>query len=47
MGALSATYEPKYREPFEPLIPGVTHAPYDKIEALAAAVNDQTAAVIL
>ena len=47
MGALSATYEPKYREPFEPLIPGVTHVPYDKITALAAAVNDQTAAVIL
>lgn len=47
MGALSATYEPKYREPFEPLIPGVTHVPYDKIAALAAAVSDQTAAVIL
>jgi LysW-gamma-L-lysine/LysW-L-ornithine aminotransferase len=47
MGALSATYEPKYREPFEPLIPGVTHVPFNKIEALAAAVNDQTAAVLL
>jgi len=47
MGALSATYEPKYREPFEPLVPGVTHVPFNKIEALAAAVNDQTAAVLL
>jgi acetylornithine/LysW-gamma-L-lysine aminotransferase len=47
MGALSATYEPKYREPFEPLIPGVTHVPFNKIEALEAAVNDQTAAVLL
>lgn len=47
MGALSVTYEPKYREPFEPLIPGVTHVPYNKIAALEAAVNDQTAAVIL
>jgi acetylornithine/LysW-gamma-L-lysine aminotransferase len=47
MGALSATYEPKYREPFEPLIPGVTHVPFNKIAALEAAVNDQTAAVLL
>ena len=47
MGALSVTYEPKYREPFEPLIAGVSHVPYDRIEALAAAMTDQTAAVIV
>lgn len=47
MGALSATFEPKYREPFQPLIPGFSHIPYNKIEALDAAVDDQTAAVIL
>ncbi|MFM2032776.1 MAG: hypothetical protein RLZZ297_1541 [Chloroflexota bacterium] len=47
MGALSATYEPKYREPFEPLIAGVSHVPYDRIDALRAAINDQTAAVIV
>ncbi len=47
MGALSATWEKKYREPFEPLIPGFTHVPYNDIEALSAAVSDQTAAVIL
>ncbi|MFM2308587.1 MAG: hypothetical protein RLY87_707 [Chloroflexota bacterium] len=47
MGALSATYEPKYREPFEPLIAGVSHVPYDRIEALAAVINEQTAAVIV
>lgn len=47
MGALSATFEPKYREPFQPLIPGFSHVPYNKIEALDAAVDDQTAAVIL
>jgi LysW-gamma-L-lysine/LysW-L-ornithine aminotransferase len=47
MGALSATWEKKYREPFEPLIPGFSHVPYNAPEALQAAVTDQTAAVIL
>jgi acetylornithine/LysW-gamma-L-lysine aminotransferase len=47
MGALSATWEPKYREPFNPLIPGVSHIPFDKLDALDAAVNENTAAVIL
>lgn len=47
MGALSATWEPKYREPFLPLIEGFTHVPYDRIEALEAAVGADTAAVLL
>ena len=47
MGALSATYEPKYREPFMPLVPGFSHVPYNNLDALAEAVNDQTAAVLL
>ncbi|MDP2990179.1 MAG: acetylornithine/succinylornithine family transaminase [Kiritimatiellota bacterium] len=47
MGALSATWEKKYREPFEPLVPGFTHVPYNDSEALQAAVSDQTAALIL
>ncbi len=47
MGALSATYEPKYREPFFPLVPGFSHVPYDKLDALDAAVTERTAAVIL
>ena len=47
MGALSTTYEPKYREPFEPLIAGVTHVPYDRIEAVRAVLSDQVAAVIV
>jgi acetylornithine/LysW-gamma-L-lysine aminotransferase len=46
-GALSATYNKKYREPFEPLVPGFSHVPYNDIAALEAAVNDQTAAVML
>jgi acetylornithine/LysW-gamma-L-lysine aminotransferase len=47
MGALSATWEKKYREPFEPLVPGFSHVAYNNLEALQNAVNEQTAAVIL
>jgi LysW-gamma-L-lysine/LysW-L-ornithine aminotransferase len=47
MGALAATYEPKYREPFEPLVPGYRHVPYDKLDALDEVVDATTAAVIL
>ncbi|PDV98909.1 aspartate aminotransferase family protein [Candidatus Chloroploca asiatica] len=47
MGALSATWEPKYREPFAPLVPGFAHVPYGDTEALANRVNASTAAVLL
>ncbi len=47
MGALSATWEPKYREPFAPLVPEFVHVPFGEVEALAAAVGAETAAVIL
>ena len=47
LGALSATWEKKYREPFEPLVPGFRHIPYNDLAALDAAVTGQTAAVIL
>lgn len=46
-GALSATWEKKYREPFEPLVPGFRHIPYNNTEALEAAIGPSTAAVIL
>ncbi|MFZ5919951.1 MAG: aspartate aminotransferase family protein [Chloroflexota bacterium] len=46
-GALSATFNKKYREGFEPLVPGFSHVPFNKIEALEAAVDEGTAAVIL
>lgn len=46
-GALSATYNKKYREPFEPLLAGFQHAPYNNLDKFAAAVTDETAAVIL
>jgi [amino-group carrier protein]-gamma-(L-lysyl/L-ornithyl)-L-glutamate aminotransferase len=46
-GSLSATFNKKYREGFEPLVPGFSHVPYNNIEALEKAVNEETAAVIL
>src|SRR2546430_17689614 len=47
MGALSATWRKDFREPFEPLVPGFEHVPFNDIEALQKAVNHDTAAVIL
>lgn len=46
-GALSATWNPKYREPFEPLVPGFTHVKYNDLEAMSAAITDRTAGVVL
>ncbi len=47
MGALSLTHKAAYREPFEPLLPGVTHVPYGDIDALRAAVTGDVGAVVL
>jgi len=47
MGALSATYKTEYREGFGPLVPGFTFVPYNNFEKLSAAVDDDTAGIIL
>jgi LysW-gamma-L-lysine/LysW-L-ornithine aminotransferase len=47
MGALSATWRPEFREPFEPLVPGFVHVPFNDVAALEAAVDDSTALVLL
>ena len=47
MGALSLTGQPAKQQPFEPLPGFVTHVPYGDVDALAAAVDDDTAAVFL
>lgn len=47
MGALSLTGHDAYREPFEPMVPGVTFVPANDIGALAAAVDGETAAIFL
>jgi len=45
LGALSATF--KYRDAFEPLLPGFRFVPFNNFDKLAAAVDEDTAAVIL
>jgi acetylornithine aminotransferase len=47
MGSLALTGQPTKQAPFEPLPGDVTHVPYGDIDALAAAVDGDTAAVFL
>ena len=47
MGALSITFNPKYRKSFKPLVEKVSVSPFGDIEKLRETVNDQTAFVIL
>ena len=47
LGALSITGQPKYRAPFEPLLPGVKFVPPNDAAALEAAFSDRTAAIVL
>jgi acetylornithine/LysW-gamma-L-lysine aminotransferase len=47
MGALSATHNPHYKEPFEPLVPGFTHVPYNNLAAADKAITSETAAVLV
>jgi acetylornithine aminotransferase len=47
LGALALTSKPAYREPFEPLPGHVTFVPYGDPDALADAVDEDTAAVVL
>jgi acetylornithine/LysW-gamma-L-lysine aminotransferase len=47
MGALSLTWDKKYREPFLPLIPDIKHVAPDNPEKIREAITDKTAAVII
>lgn len=47
LGATSVTHKAAYRQPFAPLIPDVSHVPFGKLDALAEAIDEHTAAVIL
>jgi acetylornithine/N-succinyldiaminopimelate aminotransferase len=46
-GALSITGQPKYRQDFEPLVPGAKFIPVNDLEALEAAFSDRTAGIVL
>ncbi len=45
--ALTATAQPKYHAGFEPMVPGFSYVPYNDLKALEAALDDQTAAVMI
>ncbi|MEM3365054.1 MAG: aspartate aminotransferase family protein [Candidatus Methanomethyliaceae archaeon] len=47
MGALSLTWNAKYREPFMPLLDGVKFAPYGKIDKLRALVDEDVGAIFV
>ncbi|WP_319436597.1 acetylornithine transaminase [Mycobacterium sp. RTGN5] len=47
MGSLALTGQPAKQAPFEPLPGDVTHVPYGDVDALEAAVTDDTAALFL
>ncbi len=47
MGALSLTGQPSKRDPFKPLIKGITHVPYGDMGAMLKKVNKKTAMVII
>lgn len=39
--------QPKYREGFEPVPGGITHVPFNDLDALKAAISDKTCAVVM
>jgi acetylornithine/LysW-gamma-L-lysine aminotransferase len=47
MGALSATWDKKYREPFLPLVPEIKHVPPDNLDRMRDAITEKTAAVLV
>ncbi len=47
LGALAATGTARYREPFEPLPTGFSHVPWNDLDALKSATDDNTVAVLM
>ena len=47
MGALSATWDKKYREPFMPLVPEIKHVAPDNADKIREAITEKTAAIIM
>lgn len=46
-GALSVTGNPKYQEPFKPLMKGIVFADYNDIESVKSKINENTCAIIM
>jgi acetylornithine/N-succinyldiaminopimelate aminotransferase len=47
MGAVSATAQPKYQEPFAPLVPGFIYAPLNDLATLDELITEKTCAVMI
>ncbi len=47
MGALAATWGPDYQKPFEPMLAGMKHVPFNNLNKLEAAIGEGTAAILL
>jgi len=47
MGALSATWKKKYRDPFMPLVPGFKHVPPNNLKKVRDAITEKTAAILV
>ena len=47
MGAVSTTYKDKYREPFEPLVPGVDFVRFNDVDHLRASFSSEVCAILL
>jgi predicted acetylornithine/succinylornithine family transaminase len=45
--ALTATAQPKYHAGFEPMVPGFVYVPYNDLDAVARALDHETAAVLV
>jgi acetylornithine/N-succinyldiaminopimelate aminotransferase len=47
MGAVSTTYKDKYREPFEPLVPGVEFVRFNDVDHLRASFSNEVCAILI
>lgn len=47
LGALAATWNPAYRQPFEPLLPPVSHVPFNNVAAVRQAITPETGAILV
>ncbi len=47
MGSVATTHKQKYREPFEPVMPGVDFFPFDDVAALEQAWSDEYCAILI
>ncbi|MBB5352774.1 putative acetylornithine/succinylornithine family transaminase [Haloferula luteola] len=47
LGGINATGQDKVKEGFDPMLPGFRHVPFNDLEALEAAIQSSTAAILL